>query len=56
LKLLAESGIAFGRRFGGGLTRYELADGEAHHDHQIRTPDSTPDTPPANFAHKSALR
>jgi len=35
LKLLTESGIAFERRFGDGLTRYELADGEAHHDHLI---------------------
>jgi Fur family ferric uptake transcriptional regulator len=35
LKLLAESGIAFERRFGDGLTRYELADDEAHHDHLI---------------------
>jgi Fur family ferric uptake transcriptional regulator len=35
LKLLAESGVAFERRFGDGLTRYELADDEAHHDHLI---------------------
>jgi Fur family ferric uptake transcriptional regulator len=35
LKLMTESGIAFERRFGDGLTRYELADGEAHHDHLI---------------------
>ncbi len=35
LKLLTESGIAFERRFGDGLTRYELADDEAHHDHLI---------------------
>jgi Fur family transcriptional regulator, ferric uptake regulator len=36
LKLLTESGVAYERRFGGdGLTRYELADDEAHHDHLI---------------------
>jgi len=35
LKLMTESGIAFERRFGDGLTRYELADDEAHHDHLI---------------------
>src|SRR5580692_12121498 len=35
LKLLAESGIAYEREFGDGLTRYELADGQAHHDHLI---------------------
>src|SRR5271170_1319392 len=35
LKLLTESGVAFERRFGDGLTRYELADDEAHHDHLI---------------------
>jgi len=35
LKLMAESGIAYEREFGDGLTRYELADGEAHHDHLI---------------------
>lgn len=35
LKLLAESGVANERKFGDGLTRYELADGDAHHDHLI---------------------
>jgi Fur family ferric uptake transcriptional regulator len=35
LKLLAECGVAFERKFGDGLTRYELADDEAHHDHLI---------------------
>jgi Fur family ferric uptake transcriptional regulator len=35
LKLMTESGIAFERRFGDGLTRYELADDESHHDHLI---------------------
>ena len=35
LKLMAESGIAYEREFGDGLTRYELADGQAHHDHLI---------------------
>ena len=35
LKLLAECGVAYERRFGDGLTRYELADDVAHHDHLI---------------------
>jgi len=35
LKLLAECGVAFERRFGDGLTRYELADDLTHHDHLI---------------------
>jgi Fur family transcriptional regulator, ferric uptake regulator len=35
LKLLAECGVAHERRFGDGLTRYELADDVAHHDHLI---------------------
>ena len=35
LKLLAECGVAFERRFGDGLTRYELADDASHHDHLI---------------------
>jgi Fur family ferric uptake transcriptional regulator len=35
LKLLAECGVANERRFGDGLTRYELADDTAHHDHLI---------------------
>jgi Fur family transcriptional regulator, ferric uptake regulator len=35
LKLLTESGVANERRFGDGLTRYELADDESHHDHLI---------------------
>jgi Fur family transcriptional regulator, ferric uptake regulator len=35
LKLLAECGVAFERRFGDGLTRYELADDRTHHDHII---------------------
>jgi Fur family transcriptional regulator, ferric uptake regulator len=35
LKLMAESGIAYEREFGDGLTRYELADSRAHHDHLI---------------------
>ncbi|GAC1598916.1 MAG: transcriptional repressor [Polyangiales bacterium] len=35
LKLLAESGIANERKFGDGLTRYELADDQSHHDHLI---------------------
>lgn len=38
LKLLAESGVASERRFGDGLSRYELADGDDdHHDHLICT-------------------
>jgi Fur family ferric uptake transcriptional regulator len=35
LKLLTECGVAFERRFGDGLTRYELADDSSHHDHLI---------------------
>lgn len=35
LKLLAECGVAHERQFGDGLTRYELADEESHHDHLI---------------------
>jgi len=37
LKMLAESGVALERHFGDGFTRYELADGETHHDHLICT-------------------
>ena len=38
LKLLAESGVASERKFGDGLSRYELADdASAHHDHLICT-------------------
>jgi Fur family ferric uptake transcriptional regulator len=35
LKLLTECGVAYERRFGDGLTRYELADESTHHDHLI---------------------
>src|SRR5437762_2108264 len=35
LKLLTECGVAYERRFGDGLTRYELADDTNHHDHLI---------------------
>jgi len=35
LKLLTECGVAFERRFGDGLARYELADDSSHHDHLI---------------------
>jgi Fur family ferric uptake transcriptional regulator len=35
LKLLTESGVAHERKFGDGLTRYELADDDTHHDHLI---------------------
>src|SRR6478752_10307061 len=37
LKLLTECGVAFERKFGDGLTRYELADESSHHDHLICT-------------------
>lgn len=37
LKLLAESGVASERQFGDGVTRYELADSDIHHDHLICT-------------------
>ena len=35
LKLLAECGVANERRFGDGVTRYEVANDEHHHDHRI---------------------
>jgi Fur family transcriptional regulator, ferric uptake regulator len=35
LKLLADSGVANERHFGDGVTRYELADADSHHDHLI---------------------
>jgi Fur family ferric uptake transcriptional regulator len=35
LKLLTDCGVAYERRFGDGLTRYELADDTTHHDHLI---------------------
>lgn len=35
LKLLSDCGVANERRFGDGLTRYELADDATHHDHLI---------------------
>ena len=35
LKLLTQCGVAYERRFGDGLTRYELADDVTHHDHLI---------------------
>jgi len=37
LKLLAESGVASERRFGDGLSRYEIAEDDDHHDHLICT-------------------
>lgn len=37
LKLLTECGVAYERKFGDGLTRYELADETSHHDHLICT-------------------
>jgi len=37
LKLLTECGVAFERKFGDGLTRYELADESSLHDHLICT-------------------
>jgi Fur family ferric uptake transcriptional regulator len=35
MKMLSEGGVAHERKFGDGLTRYELADEGAHHDHLI---------------------
>lgn len=35
MKMLAEGGIANELHFGDGVTRYELADEDAHHDHLI---------------------
>jgi Fur family transcriptional regulator, ferric uptake regulator len=35
MKMLAEGGIANELHFGDGLTRYEMADGDSHHDHLI---------------------
>lgn len=35
MKMLSEGGIANELQFGDGVTRYELADEEAHHDHLI---------------------
>jgi Fur family ferric uptake transcriptional regulator len=37
MKLLAESGLAVPRQFGGGQTRYEAAGAKGHHDHLICT-------------------
>lgn len=37
MKLLADSGLAVARQFGGGQTRYEPAAGRGHHDHLICT-------------------
>jgi len=37
MKLLAESGLAVPRQFGGGQTRYEPGAGRPHHDHLICT-------------------
>ncbi len=37
MKLLADSGLAVPRQFGGGQTRYEAAGGRPHHDHLICT-------------------
>ena len=35
LKLLKDSGLAFERHFGDGVSRYEVADEGEHHDHLI---------------------
>jgi Fur family ferric uptake transcriptional regulator len=35
MKMLSDGGIVEERKFGDGFTRYELADGDAHHDHLI---------------------
>jgi Fur family ferric uptake transcriptional regulator len=37
MKLLADSGLAVPRQFGGGQTRYEPGAGRPHHDHLICT-------------------
>jgi Fur family ferric uptake transcriptional regulator len=35
MKLLTEAGVAAARQFGEGQTRFEISDGEGHHDHLI---------------------
>jgi Fur family ferric uptake transcriptional regulator len=35
MKLLTDAGIAAARQFGDGQTRFEVSDGEGHHDHLI---------------------
>ncbi|MFW5876999.1 MAG: Fur family transcriptional regulator [Myxococcota bacterium] len=35
LKLLKESGLAYERHFGDGVSRYEVAHADEHHDHLI---------------------
>ena len=35
MKLLTDSGVAAARQFGDGQTRFEISDGEGHHDHLI---------------------
>ena len=35
MKLLTDAGIAAARQFGDGQTRFELSDGDGHHDHLI---------------------
>jgi Fur family ferric uptake transcriptional regulator len=35
MKMLSDGGVAHEQKFGDGLTRYELADADAHHDHLI---------------------
>ena len=37
LKLMTEAGIAYERRFGDGMSRYEVAHEDEHHDHLICT-------------------
>jgi Fur family ferric uptake transcriptional regulator len=37
LKLLASSGVAYERHFGDGISRYEIAHEDEHHDHLICT-------------------
>ena len=37
MKLLTDAGIAASRQFGDGQTRFEIADGDGHHDHLICT-------------------
>ena len=37
LKLMTEAGLAYERRFGDGISRYEVAHEDEHHDHLICT-------------------
>lgn len=35
LKILTDAGLALERRFNDGYTRYELSEGDSHHDHLV---------------------